>query len=284
MLAEKDVLNYSNKEKGLEGERRFDKCLESLSNETLILHDLLLEHGSHQFFQIDTLMILQRVIYHFEVKNYQGVHYIEKDKWYRENGVELTNPIHQMKRCATLLNKFLQPLHIPLPIKSYVIFIHPEITLFQAPRHLPIILPTQLKAFLKKLNSEAFSSKPIFTSKHEKLANYLLTKHMEDFPYTRVPEYDYDQLQKGIPCCGCSAFLSFFNKGKLVCRSCGYTEAAESGVLRSVEEYKFLFPDRKMTVNSLFEWCGKVVSPNIIRRVLQQNFKLISKGRSSYYV
>ena len=62
---------YLYKEKGFEGEVRFDLITEQLQCDCLILNDLNLE-VNNTFFQIDTLILFQEIIFLFEVKNYEG--------------------------------------------------------------------------------------------------------------------------------------------------------------------------------------------------------------------
>ena len=44
----------------------------------------------------------------------------------------------------------------------------------------------------------------------------------------------------------------------LTCETCGNVENWEVAVLRSVEEFKLLFPGRKITTNRVYEWCGGI--------------------------
>lgn len=278
-LSEKDKMNYLYAEKDFEGELKLDALLETLSSEYFILQDLLLEHNN-TFFQIDTLMIFSQTIYLFEVKNYEGVYYINGDRWYSEHGNEIKNPVHQMNRCEALLGQLLQPLKLNLKIQSLLIFIHPEFTLFEAPRHLPIILPTQLNKFLRSLSMSSLE----LTPKHKKFTEYLIANHLTKSPYTRIPDYNYEDLKKGVLCAKCNSFMTLSCRNKLICDDCGFEEPVDTGVLRIVKEFKLLFPDRKITVSAITEWCEVVNSKKVIRRILQKNFRVIVKGPRSYYV
>lgn len=71
-LSAKEKLYLDNLEKGYEGELIFEKeWLEPLLGECFILNDCLFE-VNNTYFQIDTLLILQKMIYLFDVKNYEG--------------------------------------------------------------------------------------------------------------------------------------------------------------------------------------------------------------------
>ncbi|QOY35672.1 nuclease-related domain-containing protein [Anaerobacillus isosaccharinicus] len=278
-LSEKDKQNYYYAEKGIEGERKLDDLIENVSRECLIISDLLLE-CNNTFFQIDTVLIHPETIFLLEVKNYQGIYYIEENRWYKENGKEIKNPLLQLSRCEVLFRQWLQQHKFNFNIQPLIVFIHPEFTLFNASRELPIVLPTQINNFLKKLNN----STPKLMKKHERLSELLLADHQEESPYSRLPDYHYDKLQKGVICQKCYTFMNYFNKVKLICPNCGSSEKIEESIVRSVEEYKLLFPERKITVSGIRDWCLVVESDKIIRRILQGNFKLVGKNRYTHYI
>ena len=146
--------------------------------------------------------------------------------------------------------------------------------------NLPIILPTQLNHFINKINMT--SSK--LNESHSKLAEQLLSLHVTESPYTRIPVYDFDQLQKGITCASCNSLLTSFKENKLFCEACGSKEKIELAVMRSVEQIQFLFPERKITINAVQEWCQIIKSKKTIRRILTKNLKVKFLGKLSYYV
>jgi hypothetical protein len=274
-----EVNYYSNLEKGFEGEERFDEWLENLSDDWLILNDLLLE-SNNTVFQIDTLLISQETTYLFEVKNYEGDFFIDADRWYTLSGSEIKNPLLQLKRSESLFRRLLQDLRFNSSIESYLIFVNPDFHLYQAPLNLPIIFPTQLNRFINKINKESFK----LEDKHSKFAEQLVSIHLKKSPYTRLPDYTYDQIEKGITCGSCHLFIAEFTEKKLICNECGCREEVTTAVLRSVEEFKLLFPDRTLTTKAIYEWCKIIKSKKTIRRILSRNFKLMRCGRSSHYV
>ncbi|MDP4162651.1 MAG: nuclease-related domain-containing protein, partial [Bacillota bacterium] len=141
---------YLHLEKGFEGEVQFDLLTEKIQSDCLILNDLLLEVNNTKF-QIDSLIIYQELIYNFEIKTNEGDYYYEADKLFMISGKEIKNPLDQSKRSSSLLRQLLQNQGFNLTIESYVIFINPEFTLYQAPQNLPFVYPTQLNRFMKKL-------------------------------------------------------------------------------------------------------------------------------------
>lgn len=89
----------------------------------------------------------------------------------------------------------------------------------------------------------------------------------------RIPEYTYGQLRKGIICSSCTSFLASFTQGYLACGECGSKEKVDTAVLRSAKEYAVLFPDRKMTTNTIVDWCGGVCSRKVVQRILVKNYE-----------
>jgi hypothetical protein len=267
-------------EKGYQGELMFDQLTAKLQNDMYVLNDLWLE-ANNTVFQIDTLIISQDTIYPIEVKNYEGDHFYdsESDSFLTLNKTEKRNPLDQLKRCKSLLRQLLHNHGYHLPIEGYVVFVNPEFTFYQAPLNMSMIFPTQLNRFIKKLNE--IPSK--LNMKHKKLADLLISLHQNESPYTQLPPYTYEQLKKGIICVSCHSLTVSVQGGKCVCNQCGHEEAVESAIIRSVEELRLLFPDRKITTNGVFEWCEVIGSKKRIRRVHMQNFKVKGYGRWFYF-
>lgn len=278
-LTDKEVNYYSNIEKGFEGERRSDEWIKNLTDEWLVLHDLLLEYN-HSEFQIDTLVIAYGKTYILDVKNFEGDHYIDGDKWFRVPRSEINNPIHQLDRCENLLGKLLHGLGYNFPIESYLIFNNPEFHLYQPSINTFIINPTQLNRFLKKLNAQPVK----LTKKHYQLAEKLASLHIVKSPYPLLPKYSYKQLKKGPLCPKCYSPLIKIDEYYFGCDPCDYKEDSESAILRNIKEFVLLFPDQKITVNTIYDWCGGQKSKKAIRRALSRNFKLIGYSKSSHYV
>jgi hypothetical protein len=268
---------YLKLEKGYQGEVMFDKLTAKLQNDLFVINDLGLEFNN-SFFQIDTLIGTQETIYPFEVKNFEGDYLYDSEKFLTIARKEVQNPLDQLKRSNILLKQLLHDLGFKLLVEGNVIFINPAFTLYQAPLNAPFIFPTQLVSFMKKL--EQNPSK--LNDRHLKLSEKLISMHRTKSPYTRFPPYEYHQLKKGILCSICFSFMILCGSNKLVCK-CGCVENADTAILRSAEEIRLLFPDIKVTTNLMFEWCGMIVSKKKIRRVLNENCKMIGNYRWAFF-
>ncbi|KOP78834.1 nuclease [Bacillus sp. FJAT-21945] len=278
-LKANEQLYYLNLKKGYEGEVKFDSLIGSLDHNCLILNDLLLECNNTTF-QIDSLLITQDTVIPFEVKNYEGNYYYQDKNFYIcSTGKEITNPLHQLNRIETLLRQFFQKHGFNLSIKGYLTFVNPEFFLYKAPQDEKMIFPPQLNYFIKNLNMKPSN----LNSLHRKLADLLIKAHIPESPYTRLPTYHYGQLRKGITCAACQSFLLIVSERKVVCDQCGHKENIQTAVVRSVEEFKLLFPDTKVTTNTVYDWCQLIKSKKIIWRILKEHYKTIGYGQWSYY-
>ncbi|MEH7252637.1 nuclease-related domain-containing protein [Neobacillus niacini] len=278
-LTEQEKFRLLNLEKGYEGEVKFDQLAEGLHEERYIINDLLLE-VNNSYFQIDTLIISQSEIHLLDIKNFEFDCYLESENLYSvTTDHEYKNPIDQLKRAKTLLRQLFRILKLNYLIEAFVIFINPEFTLYQAPKDLPIILPTQVNRFLLNINNT--SSK--LNEGHKNLAETLISLHQTKNPYTILPKYTYEQQQKGFYCKICNSFLVSIKKYDLVCSKCGVHEKIEQAILRNVKEFVLLFPDRKITTQNIYEWCKADLNKRTIRRVLKKNYTSFGNTRETYY-
>ena len=271
---------YYNLNKGFEGEILFDKRIENLTCPCLVLNDLLFR-VNNQTFQVDSLMILNNQLHVFEVKNLEGDYFYEKGCFFPRNkpGNEISNPLLQLERTTSLLRQLLQKLDCPISIQSSVIFINPKFVLYQAPLDKPIIFSNQLDRFMQKFNSLQFP----LSEKHQQLATQLLSFIEVENPYKRLPSYEYQELRKGITCSVCQSFLVEVRHSKCVCRDCGHVEKVKAAVVRSVEEFKLLFPDEKIMTNKIYEWCQIISPKRKIQRILEKNYIKVGVHQWMYY-
>jgi len=62
-----------------------------------------------------------------------------------------------------------------------------------------------------------------------------------------------------------------------------YTESLDKAVLRSVEEFKLLFPERKITTKEIYDWCLISGEMRRIKRILDKHYRLIGAHQWAYY-
>ncbi|KKK39784.1 nuclease [Mesobacillus campisalis] len=278
-LTEKDKSRYFKLEKGYEGEVKFDTLAENILEERYILNDMLLE-VNNSYFQIDSTIVSQGVIYLLDIKNFEGDYFLDSDKFYSvASGREYKNPLDQLKRSTTLFRHLLQIHRLHYLVESFVIFINQEFTLYQAPMNQPLILPTQVNRFLKEFDKTPSK----LDDGHKKLSQKLMTLHQPKNPFSATPAYEYSQVKKGCYCKTCKSFKVYIVNYHLVCENCGGQEKIEHAILRHMEEFKLLFPDRNITTHSIYEWCQTGLNEKTIRRIMKKNFTAFGNTRDTYY-
>jgi hypothetical protein len=266
-------------EKGYIGELRFDSLTdEMLEGKCWIINGLWLKVGNSTF-QIDKVLIYGKKIYLIDVKNFEGDYHYDCKGRLRKGDKYLKDPVHQLKRADDSFHQLLQQYGFNFDIESYIIYVNPEYTQYNAPQNEFVIFPTQLKRFIKKLNSE-YSK---LNEGHEKLAELLVSLDLVDSPFATVPQYSYQGLRKGI-ISFCHQAPTQLNRDKLVCVTCGAEEPVNTAIIRSVRELIMLFPDMKITTNLVYDWCGGVINKKRINRVLIKHFSIIGHGKYAYYV
>ncbi|MEH7224144.1 nuclease-related domain-containing protein [Bacillus sp. JJ1566] len=280
-VSEKTENKIVSLEKGFIGEKMFDQRMTNLSLDCLTINDLLLETNNTHY-QIDSLLITQPKIHIFEVKNYEGDYLLDGDSLRLLSGKEIKNPLNQLSRSVSLFRQFLQQQRMNFTVEGHLVFINPEFYLYNASPELPIIFPTQLERFIKQLNTQSSN----LIGKHHTLANKLLASHIKYSPYTLLPEYSFDGLEKGVMCARCEC-IDMSDTGRtttIICKNCGFVEDKEVAILRSIEEFILLFPDMKVTSGTIFEWCKIIRSKALILRILQKYYQPCSSKKGTYYI
>lgn len=279
-LSDRELYKMEILRRGYEGERLFSVLLKKeLRSKCIILYDLLLEWNGTEF-QIDCLLIFQQTIYLLEIKNMVGDFIVEKKKWYAvKSNKEIRNPLHQLERTEILFKQFLQANDLPLPIKSFVLFVGDHFTLYQAPLVQSIVFPTQLQRFVHSLNEIPDH----MSAYNSNISNVLTKKHLSKSSLEKYPNYEFKQLRKGITCPSCNSFLLKKDSKNLHCNECGLIVSNHSALSRAVNEFQTLFLNEKIMTPTLHDWCGGMFSERMIRRNLGMLFNVVNKGRSTYF-
>lgn len=276
-----EVARLEKLEKGYAGELQWDYLMTNglSSPHYLMMNDLLFTNSGGHTFQIDSLLLKKKFII-FEVKNFDGEYFLENNRWYTIKKTEIQNPLIQLQRTETAFRRLLKDLGINIPVEAYLVFVNPEFTLFHAPIHSSMLLPSQINRFIQNTNRDVYS----ITAHDEALAERIVSCHLDKNPFERLPNYSYQELIKGIPCSYCGMFLFPCSQSYIYCKSCGNRELVEEAILRSVVEFQKLFPDKLLTTNGVFDWCGGVVSEKSVRRILKKQYISQSSQRYTYFI
>lgn len=277
-LPEKDKLHYLSLQKGYDGEVMFDAFTEKLQSECLILNDLLFKI-KNTVVQIDSLILTAAVLHFYEVKNFEGDYYYESERMYTKSKTEINNPLTQLDRGVSLFRQLLQNLGINMKIDPSVVFINPAFTLYQTLLDKPFIFPTQLNRHLNGIDKTSAK----LSTKHKQLAAQLVSLHCTDSPYKQIPAYTFEGLRKGMLCFKCASFSLAVEGHNCVCGECGHVEKVGAAVMRSVKEFRLLFPGVRISTRIIHEWCGGLLSRKRIKNVLEKNFKRVGVRQWTFF-
>src|SRR5699024_4880020 len=132
--------------------------------------------------------------------------------------------------------------------------------------------------FIRRLNQIPGTISP----KHQQLANKLHKMHIEKLPYIRYPDYNFDQLKKGILCKNCRRHIENY-RFNLYCYHYSYHARIDTGVLRHVIELNLPFAEIIITSGMIYKWIGDYISRTTIQYILAQSIKQKKKNRYTRY-
>ncbi|GAE94050.1 hypothetical protein JCM21714_3181 [Gracilibacillus boraciitolerans JCM 21714] len=277
-LPQQEKSTYRKIERGYQGEKLLESYVQQLSGDLIIIHDLWLTHHGRTF-QLDLLLFYNDTIYLYEVKNFSGDFFYDNEKFFRETHVEIDDPLIQLRRSESLFRQLLADLGYQFTIKSAVVFVNPECTIYSKDKNPRLILPTQLNRYFKQFPSHTSLSPTYHT-----LYQQLNTLKMPHSPFLNSANYSYDQLLKGIPCTYCCHFLDQVEGKILICSACGKMESVVSAVLRNLKELMVLFPEKQITVELMKDWCDLPLSAQRMRYILKKHLKVEGNTKGAYYI
>ena len=226
-------VNLSKRLAGYKGEKGVDYPLSFLSDEQYhIFHDLRLFDGTH-YFQIDTLILSQRLIILLEVKNIMGILYFDSNfnqliRIIDEKKEPFPDPITQSDRHCDQLRKWLLLYNfINIPIESLVVISSSRTILDTSPNNEQIynkvIHSAKLPFKIKSLN-DLYHKEKLNRGSLLDLSNELLNGHRElEVNILKQYKIDKSELIKGVQCPGCSKFPMKRVHSKWLCLLCGTT-------------------------------------------------------------
>lgn len=266
--------------KGLHGERLFDKNLEELNNNFLILQDLQLE-VNRQTFQIDTLVITESEVFVYEVKNYQGEYvYSAKELVHYPRQSVILNPLTQLNRTVTLLKILLQKLNIISEVSGKVVFVNPSFVLYNSPPSKEILLPQQIDRHINSLNNHPKSN----LETQRKLTEKLLEMHKVDERFIKIPDYSFHEMARQVNCIECCSKMVKQSLRKSRCSKCDFSALNEWLIQNEVEAFVLLFPERKLTTKHIYDWCGGFYPLQTIYGVLKRKYVQVGNKKGKQYI
>lgn len=255
-----------NMQSGYRGECEFVGVMDSLICPHILLRDLYFEPKFSGVIQIDFLLLVGNTAIIYEVKNYTGVWQHVEDA-YRQKKFERANPLTQLARTKQSFKSLLRELgYTQVIVDAVVIHVGSTFTLLGAPENRNVVLPTQIKEHMTKLNHYQYAVSQSLID----LSTQLRTAAISAPPFTRmIPDYSFESLKKGLRCDKCRGFVERLSQRVYRCSSCNHEAYSAEAVHAAIVDYRILFSDRKLSGSVLAEWCGGLVSPSQCRNVLR---------------
>lgn len=269
---------YDNQIKGYAGERQFDNKMKETGVPGILISDLLLSTRDTSY-QIDSLLITDTCIYLYEVKNYTGSYHYKDGDISSDSGHLIQNPTNQVERKRAYLHNLLLNNGYQIKIFAYVVYINPDFYIYSLPKSPTILFAGQLTSHFESLSGQD----SIQDHKYLTLAKKLLSMHNHSYRPPNLPDHPLESLTKGIMCSECFAFEFTVSRQIRTCTNCGHKEKSAAAIHRSIEEFRLLFPEKLVTKQAMFDWCGNHFSESRIKRVLSKHYQVHSRSRSSYY-
>lgn len=277
-LSREDRKEHYNLGKGYEGEVPFDTETAKLGDGFLVLNDLLL--FCEKYFQLDALVVAGNKLSIYEIKNHEGAAYYRDGLVYNLSHKEILNPDLEVETKATYLRRLLHSHGLTMPIEAFTVFINPNFFLYQLPTDARILVPALLDRHFQNLTRKA---RPVGTQQ-VKLANLLKTLHIVKFPYAKLPKYTWETLRKGVSCPTCHSFAIETRDYYCYCLDCSGKERVAQAIVRHTEEFKLLFPEKKVTATAITEWCDHLFTRTRVQRTLARAYRQYGKTHGTYYI
>lgn len=264
-----------NYQRGYEGEVQLGNYFEKLSFDHLVLQDLQLKENGVQV-QIDALLLTGNAIHLYQVKNYSGSYDFQDDALHAQADF-VVDPLAQTRKSKPLIYNLVRKWGYRFQVEECVIFINPNFYIYQLPRDKPFVFHHQLPHHFGQISQGVW-----IDESHKRLAQKLLERHLHDYRSYELPHYEYAQLKKGIYCPQCYSFAHTNTRQTRIC-TCGYKETVREAIRRTAEEFRLLFPERKMTTSVIYDWCGRESYKQRIQEVMQEHFTVYGKCGGTYY-
>ena len=268
---------------GLEGEQTILDYIKQYGEpHWKVLQNIWFDHYGK--FEVDCMLLTDKRIYLFEVKNYTG-HYVFQNSQCSCNGRKIGhNAINQAQKSYINFQKILRQNQLNIPVTGALIFtgIDCEITVHDEVDDLKIVTRNQLRNFIWQIrNNERNYSKSRIDIEYLK---QILENHEINNPFLPEPISDETSflLKKGIRCSQCNSFELDTSKVYVSCK-CGMHEPRENVIVRTICEYGVIHFEKDLVTTDIVEFFNGDYSRGTIIKYLNKYFVQISTGRHIKY-
>ncbi|UTH17044.1 nuclease-related domain-containing protein [Macrococcus epidermidis] len=272
-LQENDRINLFRYKSGLSGERMFYNLLKNIL-EGIKIWDITLDNNDSS--QYDFLIVVDKVIYHFDVKNYSGVYTYKNDNFISENGRNYKNIMAQLDAAHDRLIRIVELNNWGYKVESKIIFINKQFSIRNYDGNPLILFHNQIDSFIQYLLKRKTYKNDLYVA--EKLVELSNPKVFE-----RIYYYPFEKMKSGPRCPKCLQInkVEALNKFKTVSCACGHTYE-KSEMLHNIIDDLFHINQGIIKTKDVVYWSG--VPERSVRRFLKQNYHSQGSNKNRSYV
>lgn len=275
-LTESENEAISMRIKGINGERRFDEIVKKHLGSALVLNNLTFT-VQKQIFQIDALIIMNSIIFIFEIKNLHYDIQYKDDRFFFMNDQPIDIMNIQRNRTLKLFKQLLKLNHIDLPFNYYSTFVNPDYKVYG---YTPLDNIVEYDAIKKIIRD---NSNLGICDYDEYVAQKLLSLHINDEKFNFRKRISIEDLTMGVAChCHIAIYQKLSNR-KFKCPACNKEVSCNDYLSKAIDDIRLIYPTERLTVNLLKLWTTGLVSDEKIRLYLNQHYTIRKKGPFTYY-
>ncbi|HLQ39978.1 MAG TPA: NERD domain-containing protein [Tetragenococcus sp.] len=267
-LTYKEEKEYHKQLKGYLGEKKIDDwCDKHLSKEIHSMADITIGKENRET-QIDKLIAGDFVLYHIEIKNYEGHYCFRNNQWTINGKILANNLIEQSRRSVRMTQQFLNEAAVNLKVVGIIMFVNNNVNIEIIDDVSEVILTYD------KICPWLAGIVPFDAGDWQAaLQNYKITKRYNK--YITTPKR-FANLTKGIRCPNCNSFKEKEkSRSNLICPNCGYVEPKIIANTRTICEYGLIMHHLPLKKKGIKELMGADFNSRYVTKVLHQCFQLI---------
>lgn len=260
---------------GYIGEMQFVDLLRNINS--VVLWDISLYHQYLKRAQFDVIVLYERKLIHYDVKNYKGHFHLQGNQLLEQYGKKLKQPDDQLFRAEEIMRKVFEEHGIPYEIESYVVFINKDFYL--AGEHRPHWLTTgQLNRHLKRYMRTNHN-----IEENIEVGNFLMCQHDPKQNVNLPVKADINDIKRGIKCSECLQLQSVTYEKKKYhhCSACGKKFSMHSLLFHNLQELYYL-KGEPFTLKEAVEWCDYPPRTSV-HRILKKYFVKMGHTKGATY-
>lgn len=277
-LTKNEEGKFKRLKRGFDGENLYDDIFDEVGhNDVYIYRDVYLKIED-SVTQYDSLIINDEGIVVNEIKNFSGHCKLEQGGWYNGTFPIPDNPLNQSGRAVSKLIKWKNSSHATFNVSGKIIFPNDNFTLHSDDQNIwdKVILRPGLRNYFRHFYNSRTGNKAKYIAK-------LISSCIVENPYFKG-DVDSSRLKLGLYCGKCGSFNLTKSRFHLICNKCSSKECNETHLLRTLNDYKFLFYNQPLTRNSFLTFIDHELHPRTVSRILLKHCYFNKKGNQSNYL